>query len=116
MQADHALSVAEGWSSRQEVIVMPRLSMAQMRTVVPRWPTNEDGIEAPPGICGDYMCECADEARAIMTDGEYQLAFGGPKEFGLDEEELAEFEASRGAATTVPMLEGRSRPRFPFRR
>ena len=94
---------------------MPRLSMAQMLTVVPGWPTNSDGIEAPEGICGDYMCVCADEARRVMTDGEYQLAFGVPKEFGLDEEELAEFEASRGAAT-VTMTERRSRPRFPFRR
>jgi hypothetical protein len=94
---------------------MPRLSMAKMLTVVPRWPTNSDGIEAPEGICGDYMCDCADEARRVMTDGEYQLAFGVPKEFGLDEEELAEFEASR-AATTLTITEGRSRPRFPFRR
>ena len=94
---------------------MPRLSMAEMVKVVPRWPTNSDGIEAPEGICGHYMCECADEARLIMTDGEYQLAFGVPKEVGLDEEELAEFEANRGA-TTVTIIEGRSRPRFPFRR
>ena len=83
---------------------MPRLSMAQMLTVVPGWPTNSDGIEAPEGICGDYMCVCADRAREIMTEAEYQLAFGVPKEFGLDEEELAEFYARRGA-TYVTMTE-----------
>jgi hypothetical protein len=78
-----------------EVVPVPRLSMAEMLTVVPRWPTNSDGIEAPEGICGDYKCVCAREARRVMTDGEYQLAFGVPKEFGLDKEDLAEFEASR---------------------
>jgi hypothetical protein len=94
---------------------VPNLSIAKLLQVVPRWPTNSDGIEAPEGICGDYKCVCAREARQVMTEGEYQLAFGVPKEFGLDEEELAEFEASRGA-TTVTMTERRSRPRFPFRR
>jgi hypothetical protein len=97
------------------MVTMPNLSIAELSLVVPRWPTNSDGVEAPEGICGDYMCECSDEARVIMTEGEYQLAFGVPKEFGLDEEELAEFEASRGA-TTVTTTERRSRPRFPFRR
>ena len=92
---------------------MPRLSIAELVKVVPRWPTNSDGIEAPEGICGDYQCECADEARLIMTDGEYELAFGVPKEFGLDPEELAEFERHRG--TTVSMTEGRSVPLWPVR-
>ena len=94
---------------------MPMLATAELAKVTPRWPMNGYNIFAPDWCCGDYDCECADEARRIMTDGEYQLAFGVPKEFGLDEEELAEFEASRGA-TTVTMTEGRSRPRFPFRR
>ena len=91
---------------------MPRLSIAELIKTVPRWPTNSDGIEAPEGICGDYTCECADEARRIMTEGEYQMAFGVPKEYGLDPRELAEFEASRGA-TSVTMIEGRSAPSWP---
>ena len=94
---------------------MPRLTLDELVKVVPRWPTNSDGIEAPEGICGDYMCECADEAREIMTDGEYELAFGVPKEFGLDEEELADFRARTSGPTTVTMTEGWSGPRFPFR-
>lgn len=64
---------------------MPRLSIAELIEVIPRWPENEYGIEAPPGICGDWQCQCADEARRILTDGEYQLAFGLSKEYGLDE-------------------------------
>ena len=64
---------------------MPRLTMEQMDEVEPRWPTNSDGVEAPEGICGDWRCACADEARRILTDGEYQLAFGLPKEYGLDQ-------------------------------
>jgi len=96
------------------VIPVPRLSIADLVKVVPRWPTNSDGIEAPEGICGDYMCECADEAREIMTDGEYELAFGVPKETGLDEEELADFRARTSGGTTVTMTESRSLPRFPF--
>ena len=52
--------------------------------MIPRWPENEYGINAPAGICGDYDCECADEARRVLTAGEYQLAFGVPKEYGLD--------------------------------
>jgi hypothetical protein len=80
---------------------MPRLSMAEMELVEPRWPENSYGIEAPEWCCGDYDCECADRARKIMTDGEYQLAFGVPKEFGLDPEE---------AGTSVTMTEGYGPP------
>ena len=83
---------------------MPRLSREALAACEPRWPTNRHGIEAPDDICGDYMCVCADRAREIMTEAEYQLAFGVPKEFGLDEEELAEFYARRGA-TYVTMTE-----------
>ena len=64
---------------------MPMLSIGELIEVIPRWPENEYGIEAPPGICGDFGCECADEARQVMTAGEYQLAFGVPKEYGLDD-------------------------------
>jgi hypothetical protein len=64
---------------------MPRLPVEELVKVRPRWPVNSRGIEAPEGICGNYECECADEARRIMTDGEYELAFGVPKEYGLDE-------------------------------
>jgi len=79
---------------------MPRLSIAELVEVIPRWPENEHGIEAPAGICGDYACECADEARRVMSDGEYQLAFGVPKEFGLSAEDAA--------GTTVTLTEGYS--------
>ena len=70
---------------------MPNLSIAELLLVVPRWPTNSDGIEAPEGICGDYKCACADRARRILTEGEYQLAFGVPKEFGLSDKDRAAF-------------------------
>lgn len=70
---------------------MPELSREAMRKVVPRWPTNKNGVEAPEGICGDYKCACADRARRILTEGEYQLAFGVPKEFGLSEKDRAAF-------------------------
>ncbi len=66
------------------MVTMPRLSMEEIARVKPRWRENEYGIEAPAGICGDWRCACADEARRILTDGEYQLAFGLPKEYGLD--------------------------------
>lgn len=83
---------------------MAMLSIGELLEVIPRWPENEYGIEAPAGICGDYMCECADEAREILTNGEYQLAFGVPKEFGLPEEGKAEF----FGGTTVTLTEGDS--------
>jgi hypothetical protein len=83
---------------------MPMLSIGELMEVIPRWPVNEYGIKAPAGICGDYDCECADEARRVLTAGEYQLAFGVPKEFGLPEEEKAEF----FGGTTVTLTEGDS--------
>lgn len=63
---------------------MPMLSIAEIAEVIPRWPENEYGLNAPAGICGNYSCECADEARRVLSAGEYQLAFGVPKEYGLD--------------------------------
>lgn len=65
---------------------MPMLSIAEIAEVIPRWPENEHGVQAPAGICGDYDCECADVARRVLTAGEYQMAFGVPKEFGLAED------------------------------
>ncbi len=88
---------------------MPMLATAELAKVTPRWPMNGYNIFAPDWCCGDYDCECADEARLIMTDGEYQLAFGVPKEFGLDEEELAAF----SGGTTVAVTEGWSAPPYP---
>ncbi len=75
---------------------MPMLSFEEMDAVEPRWPENSDGVEAPEGICGDWRCACADEARRILTDGEYQLAFGLPKEYGLE---------TQDAGTTVTLTE-----------
>jgi hypothetical protein len=81
---------------------MPRLSREEIRRApAPRWPTNRHGIEAPDDICGDYNCACAERARKIMTDAEYQLAFGVPKEFGLRGKELDEFWASYGGTTVT---------------
>jgi hypothetical protein len=77
---------------------MPRLSMEEIAQVVPRWPDNEYGVQAPAGICGDYQCRCAREARRILTDGEYELAFGVPKDFGLDTDD-------DGPSTAVTMDE-----------
>ena len=65
---------------------MPMLSIGELMEVIPRWPENSDGVQAPEGICGDYLCVCAEEARRVLTAGEYQLAFGVPKEYGLDGE------------------------------
>ena len=70
---------------------MPMLAMAELAKVTPRWPMNGYNIFAPDWCCGDYKCACADKARRIMTDGEYQLAFGVPKEFGLSEKDRAAF-------------------------
>jgi hypothetical protein len=81
---------------------MAMLSIGELIEVIPRWAENEYGVEAPAGICGDHMCKCADEAREILTNGEYQLAFGVPKEFGLSAEEAARF----SAATTVTLSQG----------
>lgn len=65
---------------------MPRLSIEEIaKAGPPRWPTNQHGIEAPEDICGDWQCACARRAREILTDAEYQLAFGLPKEYQLDE-------------------------------
>jgi hypothetical protein len=72
--------------SGEEVGILPMLSVAELLEVIPRWPENSDGIEAPEGICGDWQCECANVARRVLTAGEYQLAFGVPKEYGLDTE------------------------------
>ena len=86
---------------------MPWLSIGELVEVIPRWPVNEYGIRAPKGICGDYDCECADEARQVLTAGEYQLAFGVPKEFGLSAEEAV---TSSSAGTAVTVTEGYSLP------
>jgi hypothetical protein len=59
---------------------MPRLPIEELNKVTPRWPENKYGIWAPEDICGDWQCKCADKAREIMTDAEYELAFGMPKE------------------------------------
>ena len=79
---------------------MPMLTTAELAKVVPRWPMNDYNIFAPDWCCGDYQCACARRARKIMTDAEYQLAFGVPKEYGLDPEDLAEL-----GGTTVTMSE-----------
>jgi hypothetical protein len=71
-----------------------------IKAVETRWPENSDGVEAPEGICGDHKCACADKARMIMTDAEYRLAFGVPKEFGLDPEDLAAFQGSTAVTMT----------------
>jgi hypothetical protein len=63
---------------------MPWLSVEEIHAAPePRWPENKYGIQAPEGICGDYQCVCAKQAREVMTDAEYQLATGMPKEAGL---------------------------------
>ena len=64
---------------------MPWLPVEEIRKVEPRWPVNKYGIQAPDDICGDYQCVCADKARAILTDAEYQLAFGLPKDYGRED-------------------------------
>ena len=70
---------------------MPWLSVEEIHEAPePRWPENEHGIQAPAGICGDYQCVCASEARKVMTDAEYQLAFGMPKEAGVPRDDYGD--------------------------
>lgn len=84
---------------------MPKLPVDELLKVTPRWPLNSRNIYAPEHVCGHYDCVCADWARENMTDGEYQLAFGVPKEFGMDPDERDAYHSSAGT-TTVTISEG----------
>jgi hypothetical protein len=90
---------------------MPMLTREELARVEPRWPENQYNIDAPEFVCGDWACDCADWARENMTDGEYQLAFGVPKEYGLDPEEAAAYLGG----TAVTMTGGYNLPPFQAR-